>query len=147
MSTKLSDLEGDFEPLVAAILIEVEKVTGRKWGVVFTRRTMAEQQKIYNQGRTTPGSIVTRAKPGFSAHNYGLAVDLCPLKKDGSDFDWNCDEDKFYKPMAEIAVKKGLTAGFYWTVKHDGIHDAPHIEHPRWRKERADWLSGKIKIS
>jgi peptidoglycan LD-endopeptidase CwlK len=146
MSNKLSDLEEDFEPLIHKILNEVEKETKRKWGVVFTRRTMAEQRKLYAQGRTTKGEIVTKAKPGYSAHNYGLAVDLCPLLESLKDFDWNCDEEKFFKPLADIAHKYGLTAGYYWTQKHDGIHDPPHIEHPRWRAQRALWLEGKIKI-
>lgn len=38
-------------------------------------RSFDEQQKLYNQGRLTPGKIVTNAKPGRSMHNYGLALD------------------------------------------------------------------------
>ena len=36
-------------------------------------RSFERQQQLYNQGRTTPGKIVTHAKPGQGLHNYGLA--------------------------------------------------------------------------
>jgi hypothetical protein len=45
------------------------------------RRTMEEQAALYAKGRTKqPGKIVTKAKPGQSYHNYGLAFDWVPLK-------------------------------------------------------------------
>src|SRR3977135_4181957 len=47
--------------------------------VVQGLRTFAEQDALFAQGRTKPGQIVTNAKGGQSNHNYGLAVDLCPL--------------------------------------------------------------------
>jgi hypothetical protein len=34
------------------------------------------QQRLFDQGRGTPGRIVTRDRPGYSGHNWGLAVDL-----------------------------------------------------------------------
>lgn len=43
------------------------------------RRTIAEQTAIYNQGRTSPGGIVTRVRPGTSLHELGLAFDVAPL--------------------------------------------------------------------
>lgn len=39
-------------------------------------RTYAEQAAIYAQGRTTPGKIVTKAGPGSSNHNFGIAFDV-----------------------------------------------------------------------
>jgi peptidoglycan L-alanyl-D-glutamate endopeptidase CwlK len=49
-------------------------------------RSNDDQAKLYAQGRTTPGNIVTNAKPGFSAHNrtsHGKpasdAFDACPM--------------------------------------------------------------------
>ena len=44
-----------------------------------TLRSFDEQAKLYAQGRTAPGKIVTKAKPGQSYHNYGLAVDFALL--------------------------------------------------------------------
>ncbi|MFA6105243.1 MAG: M15 family metallopeptidase [Patescibacteria group bacterium] len=39
-------------------------------------RTIAEQDEIYNQGRTVNGHLVTDAQGGKSIHNYGYAVDI-----------------------------------------------------------------------
>lgn len=40
-------------------------------------RSFEEQEKLYSIGRGSPGQIVTMAQPGFSAHNYRLAFDVC----------------------------------------------------------------------
>jgi len=42
-------------------------------------RSIEEQNKIFAQGRTTPGRVVTQARGGESNHNYGMAVDLYPV--------------------------------------------------------------------
>ncbi len=42
-------------------------------------RTNEEQAIDYAKGRDAPGSIVTFSKPGWSFHNYGLAIDLVPV--------------------------------------------------------------------
>lgn len=82
-------------------------------------RSMEEQQKLYDQGRTTPGPIVTNAKPGKSKHNYGKAFDVCfigsvPYPKD----------DKMWKTIADIGKAVGLTPGYYFK----SIKDCPHFE-------------------
>jgi hypothetical protein len=41
---------------------------------------MEEQAALYAKGRTSGGRIVTKAKPGQSYHNYGLAFDWVPIK-------------------------------------------------------------------
>ena len=46
----------------------------------YTLRTFAEQNILYAQGRTSSGKIVTNAKGGQSAHNFGFAVDIVLLK-------------------------------------------------------------------
>jgi peptidoglycan L-alanyl-D-glutamate endopeptidase CwlK len=87
-------------------------------------RTSLEQQKLYDQGRTTPGPIVTKAKPGISWHNYGLAFDVAVLK-DGKatwpndNFLWN-----------RIGMV-GKTVGLQWGGDFTTIKDLPHFEfHP-----------------
>jgi len=39
-------------------------------------RDFAAQNRLYAQGRTTPGHIITKAHGGESAHNFGLAIDF-----------------------------------------------------------------------
>ena len=50
-------------------------------------RSPARQSYLYSQGRTRPGPIVTRARPGESYHQYGLAGDFV-LFENGS-WTWN----------------------------------------------------------
>ena len=138
---KIDTLEPEFKPKIAALLLASESVTGLKWVVTAARRTMAEQKAIYAQGRTAPGKVVSNAPPGSSAHNYGLAADLAPLKKDGSIW-WGAPKSIWQK-MADEAVKLGLTSGFYFKT----IFDAPHVESPSWKQRRALWQSGKINVA
>lgn len=137
---KIDSLEPDFKPLIQELLAKVQVATNRKWGISDGRRTMAEQRNIYAQGRTKPGKVVSNAKPGQSAHNFGYAVDIWPLK--GDDFDWGA-ADSLFKKMAAIAVEMGLTAGYNFK----SIHDAPHVESPKWKERQAAWKSGEIQIA
>jgi hypothetical protein len=47
-------------------------------------RSNEEQERLYAQGRTTGGDIVTHARGGSSFHNYGLACDIVPVDINGS---------------------------------------------------------------
>jgi peptidoglycan L-alanyl-D-glutamate endopeptidase CwlK len=44
-----------------------------------TYRDRASQTALYAQGRTTPGRIITNAKPGESFHEYRVAFDFVPI--------------------------------------------------------------------
>lgn len=138
---KIDTLEPAFKLKIEELIKQVEKVTGRKWGISDGRRTMAQQKAIYAQGRTAPGKVVSNAPPGSSAHNFGLAADIWPLTADGEDFEWGAP-DKLFKVMADIARKLGLTAGYYFK----SIHDAPHVEDLSWRAKKELWKAGKLKV-
>src|ERR1035437_2436669 len=43
--------------------------------IISTYRDLASQAALYAQGRTLPGDIVTKAKPGMSYHNWHVAID------------------------------------------------------------------------
>ena len=47
--------------------------------ITSTYRDNESQEALYNQGRTTPGAIVTNAQAGYSFHNYKCAFDFVPL--------------------------------------------------------------------
>jgi hypothetical protein len=84
--------------------------------VVSGFRTFAEQDALYAQGRTTPGNIVTPARGGESAHNYGLAVDIMRIG------------DELYNP-APITVETFKRFGFVWGGDWPGKkNDPPHFE-------------------
>lgn len=90
--------------------------------VVQGMRTIEEQHRLYAQGRTIPGPIVTRARGGYSNHNYGLAVDLCPFVNGRPAWDFR---DGFIA-IGKAAEVVGLAWGGDW-VK---FIDLPHVELP-----------------
>ena len=84
-------------------------------------RTWDQQQALYDQGRTVPGKIVTNAKPGYSWHNFGLAVDLVPMLDTGPD--WN-DQHPTWKQMLAAGQQVGLAEGALWHT----FRDEPHFQ-------------------
>ena len=85
-----------------------------------TLRDNEYQASLYAQGRTAPGKIVTKAKPGYSPHNYGVAFDFVPLTNGKPD--WN-DEDKWKKCGAI-----GVAVGLEWGGNFKSISDKPHLQ-------------------
>jgi peptidoglycan L-alanyl-D-glutamate endopeptidase CwlK len=90
-------------------------------------RSIADQDALYAQGRTVSGNIVTNAPGGYSMHNFGLAVDLCPgiIGKTPWTPDWTA-QDTSYKAMVTAGVALGLNAGANW---HTFV-DIPHFQLP-----------------
>lgn len=86
-------------------------------------RSNAEQQKLYNQGRTTPGNKVTNAKPGTSYHNFGLAIDFVLTNKEGTAAYWSVNTS--WKRAAAIGKALGFSWGGDWS---GGFKDYPHLE-------------------
>lgn len=84
---ELSALDARFRPKVEQLLRDAETI-GIPLKVVETRRTQERQAWLYGQGRPgytfngvrygRIGMIVTKAKPGKSRHELGLAVDVWP---------------------------------------------------------------------
>lgn len=77
-SRKLTDLLPDVQEKVEAFLAAA-KAQGIEVLVTSTYRDFAQQAATYAQGRTTPGHIVSNAKPGHSWHNWKRAVDVVPM--------------------------------------------------------------------
>lgn len=126
MSRNLDDLTPDVRPLVDAFLASC-KDAGLDVLVTCTRRTEAEQTALYAQGRTAPGHVVTNAKAGQSAHNYGLAIDIVPMVNGKPD--WN-GLDPIWKQIGELGEAAGLT----WLGAPDSTFpEKPHFELPDWK--------------
>jgi peptidoglycan L-alanyl-D-glutamate endopeptidase CwlK len=89
-------------------------------------RTYDEQNALYEQGRSKPGSIVTNARGGFSNHNFGIAFDIGVFE--GSKY---LDESPKYKAVGAIGLELGLEWGGNWKT----IQDEPHYQ------LRPDWAS------
>ena len=90
-------------------------------------RTWAEQAALYAKGRTTSGPIVTKAQPGASMHNYGLALDLAVFSKDGKTYHGN---HALYRELGPL----GESLGFEWGGRWKFV-DEPHYQfRPAWSK-------------
>ena len=102
------------------------KAHGYEYKAISGNRTWEEQAKIYAQGRTAPGKIVTNAKPGFSNHNYGIAVDM-GVFKEGKYLDSSkpSEAEAFHRKAAGIAEKYNIEWGGSWK----SFKDYPHFEY------------------
>ena len=89
-------------------------------------RSVAEQDELYAQGRTKPGSIVTNAKGSAyqSHHMWGTAFDFCRNDGKGAYY----DADGFFKKVGAIGKSIGLEWGGDWKSPVD----KPHFQLPDW---------------
>jgi peptidoglycan LD-endopeptidase CwlK len=123
-------------PLVRTELLDIcKELDDRGLTVRFTDvyRSIAEQDELYAQGRTKPGSIVTNARGGQSYHNYGLAIDFCLLKKtsDGTvQVVWDREIDLNSNDMADWTEVVFVFKYFGWSWGGDwsSFKDYPHFE-------------------
>lgn len=86
-------------------------------------RTIDWQAKLYAQGRTEPGKIVTHALPGESIHHYGLAIDSVFRGPDPY-LEHDPQAEFFWREYGRISVSHGLEWGGAWTR----FVDRPHVQ-------------------
>lgn len=128
------------QPLARA-LIQAAAAHGITAKVTSGTRTYEEQDALYRQaqdGRDNDGDgrvdesdeRVTRARAGFSNHNFGLAFDITLF--DGSKPVY---ESPLYKVLGALGQGLGLTWGGSWS----SINDEPHFElKPTWAKNMSE---------
>jgi len=112
------------EPFVTAVEQAMEK-HGVKVEVISGLRSWAAQAALFAQGRTKPGRIVTKARPGSSWHNYGLAIDL-GLFSNGVYLDEVDPKraDKLYQEIGAIASRMGIE----WAGNWKSFTETPHFQ-------------------
>lgn len=88
-------------------------------------RSMEDQGALYARGRTSPGSIVTRSRPGDSLHNFGCALDSCFAGADP--FLDKLDEAEFTYYWGEFG-RFSEAQGLSWGGRWDKITDRPHVQ-------------------
>lgn len=86
-------------------------------------RSSAVQAERFAQGRTKPGPIITRAAPGYSFHEYGLAFDSCFIGPDPY-LEKHKDKEYCWKEFGRLAVANGLM----WGGNFRSFKDKPHCE-------------------
>jgi len=111
-----------------ALMLQDEKIVFR---VTQGLRSWNDQNKLYQQGRTTPGKVVTDSPAGHSWHEFGLAVDIVPIVGDPPNPDFDITHPEWNR-IISVAQSLGLTSGSeFHTIK-----DYSHLQ-----------LSGKFPIS
>jgi peptidoglycan L-alanyl-D-glutamate endopeptidase CwlK len=129
-SRSLQDLDERIRPL-AYNFTATCKAAGIDLLVTCTLRSLEEQAALYAKGRDVPGPIVTKAKPGSSAHNYGMALDVVPLV--GGKPLWEFDARNVH-PIWQQVGDIGMKAGLEWFgAPGSPFLEAAHFQMRNWR--------------
>lgn len=122
-STRIEDLTHDTQERVYR-LIQLAEAEGIGIKPISTKRSCAEQNSIYAQGRTAPGTIISHAAGCKSWHVWGRAIDLLAVVNGKV---VNNGNDPVYDRLGEMAESIGMV----WGGKFGWGRDAPHFEyHP-----------------
>ena len=117
--SKINKLHPKLRGVASKFINEVDKKLGKKLRITDGLRTFSEQDKLYAQGRTSSGKIVTNARGGQSYHNYGLAFD-CYLTEGG--------KVTFKKAVNSEIAKIGKDLGLEWGGDWKSLKDMPHFQ-------------------
>ncbi len=119
----IATLLPEVQPMARALVQKAASV-GITIKIISGLRTYAEQDALYAKGRTEPGNIVTKARGGYSNHNFGIAFDIGVFEGDKY-----LDESPKYKAVGALGVDLGLEWGGNWKT----IVDQPHFQlRPDW---------------
>ena len=106
----------------AQAFVEAAKAKGIDLLVTSTYRDNESQAALYAQGRTTPGAVVTKAKPGQSWHNHRCALDVVALVN-GKPV-WSTT-DPIWQKIGEI----GKSCGLEWAGDWKDFKEFPHFQY------------------
>ncbi|WML57834.1 M15 family metallopeptidase [Neobacillus sp. PS2-9] len=109
----------------------IQKSARKRIRVVITDgfRSAEDQDRLYEQGRSTEGTIVTYAKGGESYHNFGLAIDFALKDPSGNViWDMNYDGNKNGKADWTEVVVMAKALGFDWGGDWAQFKDYPHLQ-------------------
>lgn len=124
--TNIATLLPEVRPIARA-LVHRAAADGIRIKVISGLRTYAEQDELYAQGRTRPGPIVTKARGGYSNHNFGIAFDVGVFE--GSRY---LQESPKYAAVGALGLELGLEWGGNW----NSIVDQSHFQlRPAWAAE------------
>ena len=125
LSRSEKNMGSGMDPKVKALALELVKRAyheGINVQITSGFRSYAEQNRLYAQGRTAPGSVVTNARGGQSIHNFGLAIDYVIVSEDGSKAIWVVNDK--WRRVADI----GKSLGFQWGGDWKSFVDPPHLD-------------------
>lgn len=119
----IETLRAEVQPYAIA-LIQQAANNGITIKILSGLRTYAEQDALYAKGRTAPPPEVTKAKGGYSNHNFGIAFDVGVFE--GNKY---LGDSPKYKAVGVLGMELGLDWGGNWKT----IVDQPHFQlRPTW---------------
>ncbi|WP_428738640.1 M15 family metallopeptidase [Sulfurimonas sp.] len=144
---KIKTLHPKIRNLATEFINKVETQKNIRLRVTQALRTIDEQNQLYAQGRTTSGNKVTWVKGGYSFHNYGLAIDVVKIEKNGT-INWN--DTTYFSDIAQI----GKSLGFEWGGDWTSTPDKPHFQYTfgyttaqlKVKYDNGDLEDGYVKI-
>ncbi len=126
----LKKLEG-LHPNLQNFFMELIKISPHDFSITQGIRTTAEQNKLYQQGRTTPGKIVTncdgyKLKSNHQTKSDGLghAGDIAVLVN--NKITWS---ERYYKEVAMSARILMQKYNIEWGGDWKNFKDLPHFEY------------------
>jgi peptidoglycan LD-endopeptidase CwlK len=133
-STDLALLHPVFRELVRAVLSDLENER-LPFRVFEAYRSPTRQQHLFDQGRTRPGPIITRARPWQSYHQYGVAADFVLFENGRWSWDDTGERRAWWQRLHAIGRQWGLEplsweqphlqlAGLSWQALHAGQYPA-----------------------
>lgn len=127
-SRRIEDLHPDLQTLCREFVRRCE-AAGVTALITTTWRSGAEQDELYAQGRTKPGSKVTNARAGQSAHNAMIqgkpaarAFDVVPLVNGKAMWD---AKHPAWQTMGRIGMELGLN---WYGRPNAPFREFPHFE-------------------
>nr|WP_274521058.1 M15 family metallopeptidase [Neobacillus niacini] len=92
-------------------------------------RSVEDQDRLFEKGRTVAGNIVTNAKGGESYHNFGLAIDFA-IKTPSENVIWDMQYDGNLNGKADWneVVELAKALGFEWGGDWTQFKDYPHLQ-------------------
>lgn len=116
-------------------LLEALEARALPFRVFEAWRQPERQAWLFASGRSRPGSIVTKAEPWKSFHQFGLAADLVLYGPQGWSWDDGGAQAAAWRDMQALAVAAGLrTLSF----------ERPHVE---LDVKLSDWQDGSLLAS
>ena len=137
----IDTLDAKFQKRVRGWLNEM--VASRITPLIYCgRRTIEEQAALFAKGRTSGGRIVTKARPGESFHNHGLAFDWVPIKpapKNADLYAADWDDETAFRLGEHVGLTFGLDP-ISWETGH-----LQASEYKSWRDIPRDGVEQKTE--
>lgn len=118
-------------PNLQKFFIELLKISPYDFSISQGVRTAEEQNKLYQQGRTVPGKIITncdgyksKSKHQVKEDGFGYAGDIAILV-DGK-VTW---EEKYYEQIANVGRELMKKYNIEWGGNWKNFKDLPHFEY------------------